>query len=104
MQGSKGKGESFREYFRRARHDPGVRREIMRSAGVSRSVTGWLAAAFAAMTILLTLDRGLRGDGWISTQSIAYAIMFVLSMMIYAKFGDRIAALRAMDDPEDPES
>jgi hypothetical protein len=104
MQGSKGEGESFREYFRRARHDPGVRREIMRSAGVSRSVTGWLAAAFAAMTIFLTLEGGLRGGGWISTQSIAYAIMFVLCMMIYAKFGERIAALRAMDDREDTES
>jgi uncharacterized membrane protein len=104
MQETKGEGESFREYFRRARHDAGVRREIMRSAGVSRSVAGWLAVAFAVLTFSQTLVHGLRGGGWISTQSVATAIMFVLCMMVYAKFGDRIAALQAMDEPQEPGS
>jgi hypothetical protein len=104
MQDTKGDGESFREYFRRARHDAGVRREIMRSSAASRSAAGWLAVVFVSLGFWKTLDQGLHGGGWISAQSIGFAIMFVLCMMVYAKFGDRIAALRAMDDPEDPRS
>ena len=102
MQDTKTKGESFREYFRRARHDAGVRRQIMRSAGMARSVAGWSAAALAALAVGRTLAQGLRGAGWVSTEVIAYAILFVICMTIYAKFGERISQLRAMDDAGDP--
>jgi hypothetical protein len=101
MQDAKGEGESFREYFQRARRDAGVRRQIMGSAVVARSIAGWLAAVFASLAVGRTLAHGLRDGAWISTETIAYAIAFVLCMMVYAKFGDRIAALRAMEDPRD---
>jgi hypothetical protein len=101
MKGTKEEGESFREYFQRAGRDPGVRRQIMRSAGAARSIAGWLAALFASLAIGRTLAQGLRGV-WISTETVAYTVAFVLCMMVYAKFGDRIAALRAMDEPRDP--
>lgn len=101
MPNTKGEGESFRDYFRRARHDSGVRRQIMRSTQVARSAAGCLAAAFVSLAIWKTLAQGLRGGGWISTETIACSIAFVLCMMVYAKFGDRIAALRAMDEPGD---
>jgi hypothetical protein len=104
MQSTKGEGESFREYFQRARRDAGVRRQMIGSAVVARSITGWLATGFASLAVGRTLGRGLRGGGWISTETIAYAIIFVLCMMVYAKFGDRIAALRTMDDPQDSDS
>jgi hypothetical protein len=104
MQSTKGEGESFREYFQRARHDAGVRRQIMMSATYARTVSGGLAVAFAGLAVWQTLARGLNGRGWVSTQSIASSIAFVLSMTMYAKFGERIAALRAMDEPRDPQS
>jgi hypothetical protein len=104
MQSTKGEGESFREYFQRARHDAGVRRQIMKSAGTARSISGWLAAVFVSLAVWRTLAQGLRGGGWISTETVAYSIVFVLCMMVYARFGDRIAALRAMDDPGDSDS
>jgi hypothetical protein len=104
MQSTKGEGESFRDYFQRARHDAGVRRQIMRSAGMARSLAGWLAAVFVSLAVWRTLAQGLRGGGWISTEAIAYSIVFVLCMKVYAKFGDRIAALRAMDEPGDSAS
>ena len=69
---------------------------------MSRSIAGWVAAAFAAAALWRTLARGLRGSGWISTEVIAYAILFVLCMTIYAKFGERISELKAMDEPGDP--
>lgn len=71
---------------------------------MARSVAGWLAAVFVSLAIWRTLAQGLRGGGWISTEAIAYSIIFVLCMMVYAKFGDRISALRAMDDPGDSSS
>src|SRR5208282_1934795 len=102
MQDTKGEGESFREYFQRARNDAGVRRQIMRSASVAKSIAGCLAVVFVALAIWRTLALGLSGGGWVSTQSIAYSILFVMCMMAYAKFGDRMAALEAMEDPRDP--
>ena len=104
MQGTKGDGESFREYFQRARHDAGVRRQIMLSASYARTVSGGLAVVFIGLTAWQTLASGLRGGGWISTRSIASSIAFVLSMMMYAKFGERIAALKAMDDKRGSDS
>jgi hypothetical protein len=102
MQGTKGDGEGFREYFQRARHDAAVRLQIMRSASTARSIAGWLAAVFVSLAIGRTLAQGLRGGIWVSTETIAYAVTFVLCMMVFAKFGDRIAALKAMDDHLDP--
>src|ERR1700690_2962047 len=99
MQDTKIEGESFREYFRRARHDAGVRRQIIGTAGVARPVAGWVGAGFGAGALWRTLAQGLRGAGWVSTEVIAYAILFVLCMTIYAKFGEQISALRAMDEP-----
>ncbi len=104
MQSTKDKGESFREYFQRARHDAGVRRQIMMSASYARTVSGGLAVVFAGLAVWQTLARGLGGGGWISTQSIASSIAFVLSMTMYARFGERMAALRAMDEPQEPKS
>jgi hypothetical protein len=101
MQSQKDPGESFRDYFRRARRDPGVRRQILESSRIGRSVAGWGAVMFALLTVLRTLTLGLRNGGWVSTQSVAFAIAFVLAMMVYSKFGDRIASLEAMDRPED---
>jgi hypothetical protein len=103
MQSLKDPGESFRDYFRRARRDAGVRRQILESSRTGRSVAGWGAVMFAFLTVLRTLNFGLRDGGWISTQSVAFAIFFVLAMMVYSKFGDRIASLEAMDHPEDSE-
>jgi len=103
MRTLKDPGESFRDYFRRARHDAGVRRQILESSRVGRSVAGWGAAVFALLTLWRTLSLGMQKGGWISTQSVAFAIFFVLAMMIYSKFGDRIASLEAMDRPGDSE-
>jgi uncharacterized membrane protein len=102
MQSLKEPGESFRDYFRRAKHDAGVRRQILESSRMGRSLTGWAAIAFAVLTVWRTLSLGMQNDGWVSTQSIALAILFVMAMMVYAKFGERIASLEAMDRSENP--
>src|SRR5271170_1065386 len=102
MQSSKEPGESFRDYFRRAKSDAGARRQILESSRMGRSVAGWAAAAFAILTVWRTLSLGMSAGGWVSTQSIAYAIFFVLTMMVYSKFGDRIASLESMDPADDP--
>jgi hypothetical protein len=102
MQGTKKPGESFKDYFRRAKHDPGVRLQILQSSRTARSVAGWAAVAFAILAMWRTLALGMRNGGWVSTQSIAFAILFVMAMMVYSKFGERIASLEAMDRTEDP--
>jgi len=99
MQSTKGKDETFREYFLRARHDADVRREILRSATVSRSIAGWMAILFLALTLGRMVFLGLRTGAWVSNQAIATAIFFVLTMMVYAKFGHRIADLESMNPP-----
>ncbi len=73
----------------------------MRNASHLRAVNAGLAVVFAAFAVGLTLARGLQGGGWISTRPMGASILFVLSMMSYAKLGDRIAALKAMDDPRE---
>jgi uncharacterized membrane protein len=97
MKGTKKPGESFRDYFRRAQRDPAVRRQILESSRTARSISGWGAVAFAILAVWRTLSLGMNSGGWVSTQSVAYAIFFVLTMMVYSKFGERIASLQAMD-------
>jgi hypothetical protein len=97
MKGTKKPGESFRDYFRRAQRDPAVRRQILESSRTARSISGWGAIVFAMLAVWRTLSFGLSAGGWISTQSVAYAIFFVLTMMVYSKFGERISSLEALD-------
>jgi hypothetical protein len=101
MQSQKDPGESFRDYFRRAKNDARVRQQILESSRIGKAVAGWGAVLFALLTLARTLALGLRDGGWVSTQSIAFAIFFALAMMVYSKFGDRITSLEAMDRPED---
>jgi hypothetical protein len=104
MQSTKKPGESFRDYFRRARRDAAVRSQIIESARMARSVAGWVAVVFAGLVAWRTLSLGLRTGGWLSTQAVAYAIFFVLTMMVYSKFGHQIASLEAMGDSGDAKS
>jgi hypothetical protein len=97
MQGTKHPGESFRDYFRRAKHDAGVRRQMLESSRKARSVAGWAAVVFAVLVAWITVSLGISAGRWVSTRSIACAIFFVMTMMVYSKFGERIAALEAMD-------
>jgi hypothetical protein len=92
------RGESFREYFRRARTDPGVRAHLLENARYSRSAMGWVALVFAALGIGLSTYEGLHGREWMPPTSMFCAVSCVINVLIYDKFGDRIAILSSMDD------
>jgi uncharacterized ion transporter superfamily protein YfcC len=93
-------GESFREYFRRARTDPRVRAELLENARFSRMIGGWLVLAFGIIAMVQTVYQLARHGIWISGASVLYTFLFVIAFLIYDKFGDRIAVLSSMDDAD----
>lgn len=90
--------ETLREYFRRARTDPSVRARLLENARLSRSVFGWLVLVFGILTIWQTGYQFWKEGVWVSRSSTFYTFSFAIVWLIYDKFGDRVAALSAMDD------
>ena len=92
------KRESLRDYFRRARTDAGVRAHLIATAKYSRSVFGWVAFVFAILAVWQSVYLVVRSGVWLSGAATFYAIGFVVNMLIYDKFGDRITMLASLDD------
>ena len=93
------KNESFREFFQRAKHDRSVRLQLVRNAQVSRAVFGWIAILFAGAFVWACASHWLRSGNWLPGVAIFFAFGFVGNLLVWDKFGDRIAAFKAMDDP-----
>lgn len=91
-------GESFREYFRRAKTDPRVRAELLENARYSRMIFGWLVLFCGILAVGQTTFQLVRHGIWISGASMFYTFLFVVQFLIYDKFGDRIAVLSSLDD------
>jgi hypothetical protein len=95
------KNESFREYFQRAKHDPAARAQLLKNAQVSRSVFGWIAVLFAAAALAESFLNGIQSGVWLPGAAIFYSFGFVGNLLVWAKFGDRIAALRVMNEADE---
>jgi hypothetical protein len=95
------KNETFREYFRRAQHDAAVRRQLENTAQISRTVFGWVAVLFAGAGLWECVAHGLRSGTWLPGAAIFCSFGFVGNLLVWDKFGDRIAALRAMDETDE---
>ena len=98
------KHETFREYFRRARTDPGVRAHLLENARYSRSVFGWLLLVFGVLAGCQFGFQLWKEGVWISRSTLFYVFSFAATWLIHNKFGDRIAVLAALDDPAEPTS
>jgi hypothetical protein len=91
------KNESFRDYFRRARHDEGVRAQFLRTARIARSFFGWLAVLFIVLGVCQVVYDMLHSGTWLSRTLIVDAACHFASLLVHEKFGDRIAALETTD-------
>lgn len=89
--------ETLRNYFTRARHDPVFRAKLLDSARYSKSCCGWSALAFAALTCVSAYD-GVSSGVRIWSLPAFCAVSFAFSLMLYDKFGDRVAALSSLDE------
>jgi hypothetical protein len=96
------KGESFREYFRRAGHDPAVRAHLLENARYSRSFFGWITFVFAVLAFGMTVYDLLHDGVWMSRASILCTFGFTINWLIYDKFGDRVAMYASMDELASP--
>jgi hypothetical protein len=88
----------MREYFRRARRDAGVRAHLIRTAAFARSCIGWVAVVLAIAGVAAAIANGLLTGVWISHTAILCAAGCAVNLVIWDKFGDRIAMLEAIDD------
>jgi hypothetical protein len=97
------KKESLREYFRRARHDSAVRDHLIRNARMSRTCMGWSAVIMAAVAIAESAFHGYREGVWLPGSAVFFSFSFVANLLIWDKFGDRIAAYQSMEEaaPQD---
>jgi hypothetical protein len=92
------KNESFREYFRRARHDPSVRRQLIANARVARSIAGWVAVILAAIALWESVSQGVQTGFWLPHGAIIAGFGFIANGFVWDKYGERIAALESMGD------
>lgn len=90
--------ETFREYIRRAKRDPVVRKQLERSARVSRSVFGWTAVLFAGAFLWTCASHGRRTGNWVPGLALFDSFGFTGNLLVWIKFGDRIAGFRALDE------
>jgi hypothetical protein len=92
------KHDTLTDYLRRARTDAGFRAHLLDNARYTKSAFGWSAFFFAALAVGPSVYDGLRYGMWTSSTSILAAVSCAFSLLIYDKFGDRIAMLTSMDD------
>jgi hypothetical protein len=96
------KGETFREYFRRARHDPAVRAHLLENARYSRSFFGWMTFVFGVLALGMTGYQLLHDGVWMTRTSVLFTFGFTINWLIYDKFGDRVAMYASMDEVPGP--
>ena len=96
------RGETIREYFRRARRDPAVRAHLLENARYSRSFFGWGTIFFGVLAIAQTGYQLLHDGTWISRVSVLCTFSFTVNWLIYDKFGDRVAMYASMDEVPAP--
>jgi hypothetical protein len=94
--------ESLRESMRRAAHEPAYRAHLLASARYSRSFFGWMLLVFGALG-LWQAGYGLwSGGAWMSRGLVLDLFCAAANLLIYDKFGDRVAVLEALDKVPDP--
>jgi hypothetical protein len=98
MAAAMNKGETLREYFQRARHDPAVRTHLLENARYSRSCFGWMTLVFGVLALGMTGYQVLHDGVWMTRTSVACAFSFTVFWLIYDKFGDRVATYASMDE------
>jgi hypothetical protein len=92
------KRETFRDYFRRARTDSGVRAHLLENAKYSCSLFRVGVIVFGILAIWQCAYQRWHDGVWISRSSIFYILSFTANWLIYDKFRDRVAVLAALDE------
>ena len=92
--------ETLTDHFRRARHDPAFRAHLLENARYSRSGFGWAALAFAILAAGDSAYGGIGGGAWFSRLTALCAVSCGFNLLIYERFGDRVAALSALDEAQ----
>jgi hypothetical protein len=94
--------KALEDYLRRARHEPSFRQHLLENARSVRSFSGWSAVAFAVLTVAqLALAWG-NGRNWDTNESKTAALGVLIGMMMFIRFGDRMAMLMSLGDMSNP--
>lgn len=91
-------GETFREYFRRARFDADSRAHQLKSTRNSRSLFGWLTVIFAALAIWQFSCDHFSGSPWFSRGLALDIVSLGLNLMLFDKMSERIWVLEVMGE------
>ena len=86
----------LRDYLRRASHDASLRTELLANAHYSKKLWGWLSLMWG---VFLLMEAVFAWRGLSSHYSFSGWAGIIMALMLYDKFGDRVAMLESMDEP-----
>jgi|SRR6478736_49566 len=85
----------LRDSMREARVDVSLRSRLLENARFSKKCWGWLTLFWG---LLIVLDLvGVR-LGFLTSYSISVWMSAVLAVLLYDKFGDRVAMLESLEE------